>query len=209
MQSKNTVLEKLNTLVNGAVGAGFDKTKLDALVAPLKQAITTYYSAVTKDSVETCVFSMTHCLIRTGMVYEDGTTYPMSGNVPTGFNDLTLLAVAEQGLYSCGSSSFNSKIVVVEDTVNSTTYYTSTLVDSWTASFTTGAVNISEGLTNISDYADNQGHSNSLYFLYDAKNIKTVPKLSDIAKDIYQTRKYKAFIDAFGLSVYVPVVIRG
>lgn len=68
------ILEKLNILVNAALDAGKDEIKLTALCQPLETVITTYFETDYSSGINSCVKALAHGLIRSGIVYSDGST---------------------------------------------------------------------------------------------------------------------------------------
>ena len=85
----------------------------------------------------------------------------------------------------------------------------SSLVDSLTAEYTANVTGVTEYLKAIAAYGNSAGLGNALQKLLEPKEIKTVPSMADIAKDIYIDRGYKELIEFQGIDIYIPASIGG
>ena len=92
MKTKQQVLAHLESLKSYAIEQGKDSTKVTALLAPLETAINGYYSVDIAKDVEKAIEAITHGLVRTGIVYADGSSDANDNQEPPGYNDVTVFS---------------------------------------------------------------------------------------------------------------------
>lgn len=215
MKTKQQVLTHLEGLKSYAIEQGKDSAKLTALLAPLIKAVNDYYAVDIAKDVEKAIEAITHGLVRTGIVYADGSSDGNSAQEPPGYNDVTVFFVsANRQMTLTTKEAFNASIneVTPEASVEGSTpapYYESSLVDSLTAEYTVNATEVIEYLKAIAVYGNSAGLGNALQKLLEPKEIKSVPSMGDISKDIYINRKYKDLIEFQSLNIYVPAGLGG
>ena len=71
------------------------------------------------------------------------------------------------------------------------------------------AESVISSLAAIAQYGNSMGLGNSIQNLLEPKEVKTVPSLVDIAKDIYLDKGYKELIQTRGIDIYVPTAAGG
>ncbi len=205
MNNKQAITEKVNSLITYAVSQGYSESKLNTLVDPLLTQVNSFYNLDLSGLIETCIKALTHAQIRTGIIYKDGYTAPYSlAGAPAGYDDITTVFDFETELMATSNADFVNSITTETDATTQTTSYTSTLVDSWVSDCTAAVSNVPSELKAISAFANSLGLSNSLQQLLEPVDIESVPKLLDIADNIYNDRKYLLLIDTLDLGIYVP-----
>lgn len=215
MQTRSEIIAYLNNLLAYAVRQGRNAEKLNTLIAPLIEAVNAYYAVDVTADVAQAIEAITHGLVRTGIVYTDGSSDAGCGAEPAGYSDVRVFFVeANKRLLSTSEEAFNASINEItpessgeNDVAES--YYASSLVDNLTAEYTTNITGVTEYLKAIATYGNSAGLRNSLQKLLEPKEIKAVPSMSDIAKDIYVDRGYKELIEVYGLDIYIPGSLGG
>ena len=215
MQARHEIIIYIKRLVYYAITQGRDKSRLNALINPLIEAVNAYYSVDITANIAQSIEAITHALVRTGIVYADGSSDAGSGAEPAGYNDVRVFFVeANRRLLSTTEEAFNSSINEVtpessEGNDVAEPYYVSSLVDSLTAEYTANVTGVTEYLEAIAAYGNSAGLGNALQKLLEPKEVKTVPSMADIAKDIYIDRGYKELIEFQGIDIYIPASIGG
>ena len=215
MKTKQQVLAHLESLKSYAIEQGKDSTKVTALLAPLETAINGYYSVDIAKNVEKAIEAITHGLVRTGIVYADGSSDANDNQEPPGYNDVTVFFVnANKQMTLTTKEAFNASINEVTPEVPTEvtapeTQYDSNLVNSLTAEYIANATGVIEYLKAIAAYGNSAGLGNPLQKLLEPKEIKSVPSMGAISRDIYISRKYKDLIEFQGLNIYVPASLGG
>lgn len=218
MENKVSVLRHVDELVAYATSQGKDAGKLQTLVDPLRSAITGYYSVDIVNPVSKAIEAITHGSIRTGIVYEDGSSAGSGGSVPpAGWDDVRALFIAvDKSLMDTSKEVFNTSINEVtppavegESADPPEPYYESSLVNNWIGTYTGASSGIIASLVEIARYGNSIGLGNVLQTLFEPKEIKEVPNLVDIAKDIYLDKGYKELIQTRELDIYVPKSVGG
>lgn len=215
MQTRHEIIIYIKRLADYAATQGRDEGRLNALIFPLIEAVNAYYSVDITANIAQSIEAITHALVRTGIVYADGSSDAGSGAEPAGYNDVRVFFVeANRRLLSTTEEAFNSSINEVtpessEGNDVAEPYYVSSLVDSLTADYTANVTGVTEYLKAIAAYGNSAGLGNALQKLLEPKEVKTVPSMADIAKDIYIGRGYKELIEFQGIDIYIPASIGG
>lgn len=207
MYTSMQIVNKLNSLVDGAVNAKFDRNKMNALVSTLKTAINNFYNIDFHYYIESDIEAMTHALIRSGMKYENLTVLSTLGNTPTGYNNVTEVFTVGSSIMNTTQSAFNSSIKEVFDVDGVNKIYQSSLVDTWLNEWLNAVTTVPAKLVLISDYASEVGLLSGVKIIFEPPKITSVPKGSEIAEELYIKRGYKEVIEKLGLSVYIPSYI--
>ena len=218
METKTSVLRHVDELVAYAASQGKDVGKLETLVNPLRSAITGYYSVDIVKSVSKAIEAIIHGSIRTGIVYEDGSSAGSGGSVPpVGWDDVRALFTAvDKSLIETTKEVFNASINEVtppavegESADPPEPYYESSLVNAWIGTYTGASSGIIASLGEITRYGNSIGLGDVLQTLLEPKEIKEVPNLVDISKDIYLAKGYKELIQTRELDIYIPTSVGG
>lgn len=217
METKTSVLKHVDELVAYATSQGKDVGKLQTLIDPLRSAITGYYSVDIGKSVSKAIEAIIHGSIRTGIVYEDGSSAGSGGSVPpAGWDDVRALFTAvDKSLMETTKEVFNASInevtppMVEGESDPPEPYYESNLVNAWINTYSGSSSGIIASLMEITKYSNSIGLDDVLQTLLEPKEIKAVPNLVDIAKNIYLDKGYKELIQRRGLSIYVPKSVGG
>ena len=209
MNKKEDIIEKVNSLIQYAVSQGYNNSLLNSLMSPLLTSVNSFYNLDLSGMVATCIKALTHAQIRTGIIYKGDYTVPYSlAGAPSGYSDITVLFGFETGLMDTSGAVFAASITTTTDATTGVQSYGSQLVTSWISAFTGAVLSVPESLKSIAAFGNSLGLGDTLKFLLEPVDVKSVPKLDDIASNIYINRKYLALIDTLGLTVYVPSKIR-
>lgn len=210
--------DRLSQLKNYAVTQGKNSAMVSTLVAPLEAAITSYYRMTgIEDEVVSCILSLTHSLLVSGMEYEDGSKSELdTSDAPAGYFDITELFNVGNDLLNTKVGDFNASIkltqVMAEDGVTvASEHYESKLVDAWVAEFTAELdpeTGLLSKISAISFYASSGKLSDPIKSVMEPSRIKSVPDKVEVAKEIYWNRKYQDLINLWNLGVYIPTFCR-
>lgn len=215
METKSSVLLKIDELTAYAKSQGKDSAKMSTLMAPVAAAVILYYDEDITPSVTKAIEGITHGSIRTGIVYTDGSSAGGGGTPPAGWSDVrTLFNSVDDSLMSTSNEVFNASInevtpPAVDGESAAEPYYESSLVNTWINDYTAAGEFIISKLAAIAQYGNSMGLGNAIQNLLEPKEVKTVPSLVDIAKDIYLDKGYKELIEARGLNIYVSTAAGG
>lgn len=216
METKTSVLRHVDELVAYAASKGKDAGKLQTLIDPLRSAITGYYSVDIGKSVSKAIEAIIHGSIRTGIVYEDGSSAGSGGSAPPGWDDVRALFTAvDKSLMETTKEVFNASInevtppMVEAESDPPEPYYESNLVNAWINTYSGSSSSIIASLVEITKYGNSIGLDDVLQTLLEPKEIKEVPNLVDIAKDIYLVKGYKELIQLRELDIYIPTSVGG
>ena len=69
MQTRHEIIIYIKRLVYYAITQGRDKSRLNALINPLIEAVNAYYSVDITANIAQSIEAITHALVRTGIVY--------------------------------------------------------------------------------------------------------------------------------------------
>ena len=200
MYTKAEILAKVNILKDAA-DPGLSFTELIAAINALS-------AAPVSEAMEEAIVAEVHCLVRTGMIYEDGSHKSISGVKPTGYEDLSVLFMCKSDeIMATSVDTFNAATYDYTDPGTGVTYKRNTLLDSWTASYTAASISVPTALATITEWCNGQGIGNSIQTLLQPKEIKYVPDRADLSNTIYITHKAKDVILAYGLDVLIPEVV--
>lgn len=214
METQSSVLLKIDELVAYAKSHGKDADKMSNLMTPLVAAVILYYDKDITPSVTKAIEGITHGLIRTGIIYTDGSS-ASGGTPPAGWSDVrSIFNDVDKSLMSTSNEDFNASINEVTPPVAdgesaAEPYYESSLVNTWISEYSAAGTSVINSLAAITQYGNSVGLGNSIQNLLEPKEVKTVPSLLDIAKDIYLDKGYKELIQTRGLDVYIPSAIGG
>lgn len=215
MEIKSSVLLKIDELTTYCRGQGRDSGKMVDLMQPLSAAVISYYNVDITPSITKAIEAITHGSIRTGIVYTDGSSAPAGGTPPAGWSDVrSIFTDIDKSLMSTSNEAFNASINEVtppaaEGESAAEPYYESSLVNTWINEYTVAATSVISSLAAIAQYGNTIGLGNSIQNLLEPKEVKTVPSLLDIAKDIYFNKGYKELIQTRGLNIYIPTAAGG
>ena len=215
METQSSVLLKIDELVAYAKSQGKDSAKMSKLMAPVAAAVIIYYDVDITPSVTKAIEAITHGSIRTGIIYTDGSSAGGGGTPPAGWSDVrSIFNDVDKSLMSTSNEFFNASInevtpPVTEGESAAEPYYESSLVNTWINEYTVASTSVISSLAAIAQYGNSVGLGNSIQNLLEPKEIKTVPSLLDIAKDIYLDKGYKELIQTRGLSIYIPSAAGG
>lgn len=215
METQSSVLLKIDELVAYAVGQGKDSAKMYKLMAPVAAAVIIYYDVDITPSVTKAIEAITHGSIRTGIIYTDGSSAGGGGTPPAGWSDVrSIFNDVDKSLMSTSNEVFNASINEVTPPVAdgesaAEPYYESSLVNTWINEYTVAGTSVISSLAAIAQYGNTIGLGNSIQNLLEPKEVKTVPSLLDIAKDIYFNKGYKELIQTRGLNIYIPTAAGG
>ena len=215
METQSSVLLKIDELVAYAKSQGKDSAKMSKLMAPVAAAVIIYYDVDITPSVTKAIEAITHGSIRTGIIYTDGSSAGGGGTPPAGWSDVrSIFNDVDKSLMSTSNEVFNASInevtpPVAEGESAAEPYYESSLVNTWINEYTVASTSVISSLAAIAQYGNSVGLGNSIQNLLEPKEIKTVPSVLDIAKDIYLDKGYKELIQTRGLSIYIPSAAGG
>lgn len=215
MEIKSSVLLRIDELTAYAKSQGKDAAKMSELMAPLAAAVILYYDEDITPSVTKAIEGITHGLIRTGIIYTDGSSAGGGGTPPAGWSDVRSIFIdVDKSLMNTTKEAFNASINEVtppaaDGESAAEPYYESNLVNTWINYYSVAAESVISKLAAISQYGNSMGLGNSIQNLLEPKEVKTVPSLVDIAKDIYLDKGYKELIQTRGLDIYVPTAAGG
>ena len=209
MNKKESILEKVNTLITYAISQGYDSSLLDDLMSPLLTQVNSFYNLDLSGMLENCIKALTHAQIRTGIIYKGGYTVPYSlDGAPSGYSDITDLFNFEADLMNTSGATFTASISESTDAITGEQFYISSLVDSWISSAAGAVQSVPGSLKSIASFSNSLGLGATLKNLLEPSDVESVPKLEDIAEDIYNTRKYLLLINTMELGVYIPTNFR-
>ena len=215
METQSSVLIKIDELVAYAKSQGKDADKMSNLMTPLVAAVILYYDEDITPSVTKAIEAITHGSIRTGIIYTDGSSAGDGGTPPAGWSDVrSIFNNVDKSLMSTTKEAFNASIHEVTPPAADAEsaaepYYESSLVNTWINNYSVAAESVISSLAAIAQYGNSVGLGNSIQNLLEPKEVKTVPSLLDIAKDIYLDKGYKELIQTRGLSIYIPSAAGG
>lgn len=217
METKTSTLNRINELTDYCIGQGRDEDKMLALMVPLKNAVSAYFDVDIKASVEKAIEAITHGLIRTGIIYTDGSSNAVGGIAPAGWdNIIKVFEDIDTWLKYVDFEVFNSSINEVtpligenDESATPDSYYQSSLVDNWIIIYNDACTSVITSLGEVATYGNSIGLGNTIQQLLEPKEVAVVPSLKDIAIDIYVNRGYKELIEFKELGVYVPESIGG
>ena len=214
METQSSVLLKIDELVAYAKSQGKDADKMSNLMTPLVAAVILYYDEDITPSVTKAIEAITHGSIRTGIIYTDGSSAPAGSTPPAGWSDVrSIFNNVDKSLMSTTKEAFNASIHEVTPPADGESaaepYYESNLVNTWISEYSAAGTSVINSLAAIAQYGNSVGLGNSIQNLLEPKEVKTVPSLVDIAKDIYLDKGYKELIQTRGLDIYVPTAAGG
>ena len=215
METQSSVLLKIDELVAYAKSQGKDSAKMSKLMAPVAAAVIIYYDVDITPSVTKAIEAITHGSIRTGIICTDGSSAGDGGTPPAGWSDgRSIFIDVDKSLMSTSNEDFNASINEVTPPVAdgesaAEPYYESSLVNTWINEYNAAGTSVINSLAAIAQYGNSVGLGNSIQNLLEPKELKTVPSLLDIAKDIYLDKGYKELIQTRGLSIYIPSAAGG
>ena len=215
METQSSVLLKIDELVAYAKSQGKDADKMSNLMTPLVAAVILYYDEDITPSVTKAIEAITHGLIRTGIIYTDGSSASGGGTPPAGWSDVRSIFIdVDKSLMSTTKEAFNASIHEVtppaaDGESTAEPYYESNLVNTWISEYSAAGTSVINSLAAIAQYGNSVGLGNSIQNLLEPKEVKTVPSLVDIAKDIYLDKGYKELIQTRGIDIYVPTAAGG
>ena len=212
MKSKETVNNKVNTLINFCVQNGKSITMLAALMAPLQNAIENYYEIDIFDNLNGVIEAEFHDFLQRNMVFSDDIPSNFSEDYPAGYDNIRDLFSPENGLMSVLGSAFCNSIQEEEvtDTVTQTTstIYISALVDAYIADFTQAAETLPDSLTALDGWCRSQTMANRMPNLLEERAITSAPSKREIVQELYIRRGFLDLIRTLGLRNYVPKAYR-
>lgn len=215
METQSSVLLKIDELVAYVKSQGKDADKMSNLMAPLVAAVILYYDEDITPSVTKAIEAITHGSIRTGIIYTDGSSAGGGSTPPAGWSDVrSIFNDVDKSLMSTSNEVFNASINEVTPPVAdgesaAEPYYESSLVNTWINEYNAAGTSVISSLAAIAQYGNTIGLGDSIQNLLEPKEVKTVPSLVDIAKDIYLDKGYKELIQTRGLDIYIPSTIGG
>ena len=217
METKTSTLNRINELTDYCIGQGRDEDKMLALMVPLKNAVSAYFDVDIKASVEKAIEAITHGLIRTGIIYTDGSSNAATGIAPAGWDNIVkVFEDVDTWLKNADFEVFNSSINEVippigesDESATPDPYYQSSLVDNWIIIYNDACTSVITSLAEVAAYGNSIGLGNTIQQLLEPKEVAVVPRLKDIAVDIYINRGYKELIEFKELGIYVPESIGG
>lgn len=200
MYTKTEILAKVNIL-EAAADPGLSFTALISAINALS-------GAGVSSAMEKAIVAEIHCLVRTGMIYADGSHKPIGNNPPTGYEDFSVLfTAASEEIMATSVDTFNAATYETTDPQTQQTVTRNTLLDSWTASYTAAGSSASTSLASVASWCNSQGIGNSIETLLEPKEVKYVPDRADLSNTIYIEHKAKDVILAYGLDVLIPEVV--
>ena len=200
MYTKTEILEKVNTLQTAA-DPGLSFTELIS-------AINALGNASVSRAMENAIVAEVHCLIRTGMIYADGSHKPITGVKPTGYEDFSVLFVVKSDeIMETTTATFNAATYDYTDPGTGVTSKKNTLLDSWTTSYTAASTAVPTSLATIASWCNGQGIGSSIQTLLQPKEVVSVPDRAELSNTIYITHKAKDVIQAYELDVMIPEVV--
>ncbi len=210
MNKKETITNKVNSLITYAVSKGYNRSLLNSLMGPLLTQVNSFYNLDLSGMIETCIKALTHAQIRTGIIYKDGYTIDhTTTGAPAGYSDITDLFDFDNGLMNTTNADFTASIRTTTDATTGAQSYTSQLVTSWLSDFTAAVQSVPSRLKAVAAYANTVGLGDTLKNLLEPSDVESVPKLIDIAAEIYHERKYLTLIRTLDLPIYIPSGITG
>ena len=105
-------------------------------------------------------------------------------------------------------ATFTASISTSTDATTGKQSYSSLLVDSWISAAAGAVLSVPNALKSIAAFSNSLGLGATLKNLLEPSDVESVPKLEDIAEDIYNTRKYLLLINTMELGVYIPTNFR-
>lgn len=217
METKTSTLNRINELTDYCIGQGRDEDKMLALMVPLKNAVSAYFNVDIKASVEKAIEAITHGLIRTGIIYTDGSSNAAGGIAPAGWDNIikvfedidTWLKYVDFEVFNSSINEVTPPIGENDESATPDSYYQSSLVDNWIIIYNDACTSVITSLGEVATYGNSIGLGNTIQQLLEPKEVAVVPSLKDIAIDIYVNRGYKELIEFKELGVYVPESIGG
>ena len=159
--------------------------------------------------MELAIVGEVHLLVKTGIVYEDGSHRSISGQPPTGYDDFSVLFNNDTAveIMEITVEEFNAATHEdIDPQTQETTVY-NTLLDNWTDSYESTAANVVTRLTTIASWCNGQGVGNSIQTLLQPKRIASVPGREEMSQTIYIDRFAKDVINGYELDVLIPEVV--